>query len=599
MASYIFGGNTGETPETIARKRALAERIMGQSPAVAPRSTLDGIGNAFASIMEGVSARGLRKEADSGEQAGLASGNTLFNNIVDSIKTGSPIVPSGTGSFATSSTQPMDYASQRVGQAHGDPATWRDAIASIESAGSGDYQAVGPKHPRLGRALGRYQVMEANVGPWTEKHLGRRLTPEEFLASPEAQDAVFDGEFGGYVQQFGDPALAAQAWFAGPGGVGTNRKDSLGTSVPEYAQRFQAALNENPQSTQAQLESLPVGGSMTMPDEQPAAPVQVAQAGGGPMPAGQQMGGLDIQQLIQAASHPWLNEGQRAVINSLLQQQLQTLDPAHQLDMDYRRAQINKMQREALGLGDAAKVQTSVVLDDGTSVLVMNNGQRRVLSPTGEEVRGQAAADAIRSAREYTVQNQQDIYAARRAGTLGSDIELGGTAAGAKKSGEKTMEAGFSAWEDYNKLQGSIANIDEAIAALDNGAKAGIVYNMLPNVTEASASLKNALDRMGLDIIGAVTFGALSEGEMRLAMDTAAPRDLGPKELRNWLERKRDAQEKAARTLSDAAMFLTVPGNTINDWIALNRSRKQGQSGAASGGDGWQDIGGVRIRRKQ
>src|SRR5690606_13292322 len=203
-------------------------------------------------------------------------------------------------------------------------------------------------------------------------------------------------------------------------------------------------------------------------------------------------------------------------------------------------------------------------------------------------------------ARDYTVQNQQDIYSGRRAGTLTADAELGAAAAGAKKSGEKTMEAGFSAWEDYNKIQGSIANIDEAITALDNGAKSGIVYNMLPNVTEASASLKNAMDRMGLDVIGSVTFGALSEGEMRLAMETAAPRNLQPAELRNRLQRKRDAQEKASRTLADAAMFLTVPGNTINDWIAKNQG-KGSSTQAPPGADGWGDAGipGVRIRRKQ
>ena len=49
---------------------------------------------------------------------------------------------------------------------------------------------------------------------------------------------------------------------------------------------------------------------------------------------------------------------------------------------------------------------------------------------------------------------------------------------------------------------------------------------MMPSVTEASASLENAMNRMGLDVIGSVTFGALSEGEMRLAMDTAVPRGL-------------------------------------------------------------------------
>lgn len=127
--------------------------------------------------------------------------------------------------------------------AAGGNAAWRDAIASIESQGSGDYRAVGPRHPKLGRALGRYQVMEANVGPWSEKHLGRRVTVEEFMASPEIQDAIFDGEFGSYVKRFKSPSIAAQAWFAGPGGVGrTDRRDSLGTSVGGYAQKFDRAM---------------------------------------------------------------------------------------------------------------------------------------------------------------------------------------------------------------------------------------------------------------------------------------------------------------------------------------------------------------------
>src|SRR5690606_18338424 len=152
-----------------------------------------------------------------------------------------------------------------------------------------------------------------------------------------------------------------------------------------------------------------------------------------------------------------------------------------------------------------------------------------------------------------------------------ANIDTGGAAAGAVKLGEESIKAGTEAWSDYGKLQTSIGNIDEAIAALDNGAQAGIVYNYLPNITEASASLQNALDRMGLDVIGSVTFGALSEGEMRLAMQTAAPRDLSPQELRKWLVRKREAQIKAADMLADAAQYLTKPGNTINGWIERNK----------------------------
>lgn len=130
---------------------------------------------------------------------------------------------------------------------------YRDAIAGIESAGSGDYSALGPRTRTGDRAYGRYQVMGANVGPWTEKHLGRRMSPEEFLADQDAQDRVFDGEFGSYVQKYG-PAGAARAWFAGEGGMNDlGRRDGLGTSVAKYEQKFVGNMGQpaQPQAVQA------------------------------------------------------------------------------------------------------------------------------------------------------------------------------------------------------------------------------------------------------------------------------------------------------------------------------------------------------------
>lgn len=132
---------------------------------------------------------------------------------------------------------PADFQAEVSG---GTPEQYRDAISSIESGGR--YDAVGPTHPTLGRALGKYQIMEANITRWSKDAIGRAVTSEEFLASSEIQDAIFDHVFGGYVKRFGLEG-AAQAWFAGPGGVGkVNRKDSLGTDVGSYGQRFVKAL---------------------------------------------------------------------------------------------------------------------------------------------------------------------------------------------------------------------------------------------------------------------------------------------------------------------------------------------------------------------
>ena len=127
---------------------------------------------------------------------------------------------------------------------------YRDAIASIESAGSGDYAAIGPTNERLGRALGRYQIMEANIGPWSREALGYEVTPDQFIANPELQDAIFDAKFGQYVNQYGEEG-AAQAWFGGPGGVGKlGRTDVLGTSIGGYTQKFNNALANAPQGGQ-------------------------------------------------------------------------------------------------------------------------------------------------------------------------------------------------------------------------------------------------------------------------------------------------------------------------------------------------------------
>lgn len=144
---------------------------------------------------------------------------------------------------------------------------WARAIASIESAGSGGYSALGPVTQRGNRAYGKYQVMDFNIGPWTEKYFGKRLTPQEFLASPEAQEAVFAGEFGGNVEKYGSPQEAASVWFTGqPMSRGANRKDILGTTGSGYIAKFNRALG-NLQGNYATPTISTKGGQAVNPDE--------------------------------------------------------------------------------------------------------------------------------------------------------------------------------------------------------------------------------------------------------------------------------------------------------------------------------------------
>lgn len=116
-----------------------------------------------------------------------------------------------------------------------------NAISGIESAGR--YDAVGPVANSKGqRAYGRYQIMDFNVGPWTQEVLGQSMTPQQFLANPQAQDAVFNAKFSQYEKQYGSPQAAARAWFAGPGGMNNpGATDVLGTTVQAYGDKFAQA----------------------------------------------------------------------------------------------------------------------------------------------------------------------------------------------------------------------------------------------------------------------------------------------------------------------------------------------------------------------
>lgn len=136
------------------------------------------------------------------------------------------------------------------GSQPGSPAAYRSAIAAIESRGSGGYAAQGPVTASGDRALGRYQVMSSNLAPWSKAALGREMSASEFLASPEAQDKIFDFKFGQYVKQFGNPQDAASAWFTGkPLAEGANRHDLFGTTGAAYAQRFSANMATDSSST--------------------------------------------------------------------------------------------------------------------------------------------------------------------------------------------------------------------------------------------------------------------------------------------------------------------------------------------------------------
>jgi len=82
------------------------------------------------------------------------------------------------------------------------------AIAEQESGG--DYSAV---NARTG-ASGKYQIMPANIGPWSQQYLGHRVSVDQFRNSPGIQDRLARAVLHDYYNQWGARG-AASAWYSG------------------------------------------------------------------------------------------------------------------------------------------------------------------------------------------------------------------------------------------------------------------------------------------------------------------------------------------------------------------------------------------------
>ncbi len=101
------------------------------------------------------------------------------------------------------------------------------------------------------------------------------------------------------------------------------------------------------------------------------------------------------------------------------------------------------------------------------------------------------------------------------------------------------------------------------------------------------------LHQLGLDVIGSVTFGALSEGELNLALNTALPTNLEPTELRKYLVNKKNAQEKVIKNLTTAATYLNVKGNSLSGWL------EKVQNMESTSGNNLQDQAKAELAKRQ
>lgn len=291
------------TPETLQRRYAMAQALLAD-PKTPIKNWAEGLNELAKGALGGYQFHQTEKlEAGQREQAN--------QQVMQALGLGQPAPASAPAPApATPSSGPAPAPAPQVLGAGGAPATpdaqgvygsdavmlppgggapapdFGKAIAGIESAGQKDpYAALGPVTKTGDRAYGKYQVMGTNIPAWTKEHLGQEMTPEQFLANPQAQDAVFKGQFGKYVQQTGNPQDAASMWFTGkPLAQGAGLSDQLGTTGQGYVDKFNAGLGGAAPSPAVGAIATALNGPAGAPPATPPAAPPVP-AGAAPTPA--------------------------------------------------------------------------------------------------------------------------------------------------------------------------------------------------------------------------------------------------------------------------------------------------------------------------
>lgn len=214
---------------------------------------------------------------------------------------------------------------------------------------------------------------------------------------------------------------------------------------------------------------------------------------------------------------------------------------------------------QGFGDGNQDIVKSSQVLPDGSTIQVLRSGKTRFTDPSGNVLTGKERADALKTASTFGIGEQ-------------------GARSLIREQKKQSQALAKDAFDRLGPIRTSIANLDDVERVINEGAGTGVIQSRLPSVRAASIELDNLRNRMGLDVIGGATFGALSESELEFALDTALPDQLEGPELADWVRRKRDAQGKVLDALTEQAKFFSG-GGTIQELLQKQERDKANQAG--------------------
>ena len=231
-------------------------------------------------------------------------------------------------------------------------------------------------------------------------------------------------------------------------------------------------------------------------------------------------------------------------------------------------------QLKAKAIKDAAiggfETHSAVTLNNGVTVLVGKDGTRQVRDANGNVIDGTNAALAISEAQDYDVNLEIRKAGGAAAARGAAEAAVAPVIAGGAEAGKTGIAMANEAFTTATKISANQADLRRVRELAASGVNTGVIASRLPNWSAGAVELANMRNQLGLNVIGAAKFGALSEGELDLALNTALPINLDQADLVKWVDAKMAAQEKLRMEYLKVAKFLSKPGNTLNQWLEQN-----------------------------
>ena len=232
------------------------------------------------------------------------------------------------------------------------------------------------------------------------------------------------------------------------------------------------------------------------------------------------------------------------------------------------------VRQEQLGAGggtggtleSGGNVQQAQMFADGSSAYISKNGNMVVKNPEQKIVTGAEAARVVQAGNASGAANM---------GNRAQEME----------SGKGAAKAATAAFAEVDRIRGASRLYDQAISAIDSGSQSGALNELFPSVFAPTVNLEYIRDQLGLAVIAGTTFGALSEAELRLAMNQGLPTGLEGPKLKEWIIGKKAADAKLSNYLERQAVFLEG-GGSRGDWLKKTGAKTTDAGGATATASG-------------